>query len=81
MKISPVITAILAVAITVTVIGCRKRSVSNELKEFSTSFDLQNLEPFLARVSALIPEGFSGVEIEKIVESVKNMKPDEEREL
>jgi hypothetical protein len=80
MKIIAIIILILTVAIIVTVIGCRKRNVSSELKEFSTSFNLQNLQPFLSKISDVITKGFSDAEINEIVTSVNRMKPDEQRE-
>ena len=47
----------------------------------STHFDLDTLEPFLVRVSELIPSGFGDMEIAQVLGTVERLKPHEEDEL
>ena len=44
------------------------------------NFDMENLEPFLLRVTNFVPEGFGQSEVSKVMAMVKSMAPDEEKE-
>ncbi len=47
----------------------------------STHFDLDTLEPFLVRVSELIPSGFGDMETAQVMGTAERLKPNEEDEL
>ena len=47
----------------------------------STHFDLDTLEPFLVRISELIPCGFGDMEIAQVLGTAERLKPHEEDEL
>ena len=47
----------------------------------SLRFDLDTLEPFLVRVSELIPCGFGEREIAQVVGTMERLKPNEDDEL
>jgi hypothetical protein len=47
----------------------------------STHFDLDTLEPFLVRVSGLIPCGFGDMEIAQVLGTAERLRPHEEDEL
>ena len=44
-------------------------------------FDLDTLEPFLVRVSEMIPGGFGDMEIAQVLGTAERLKPGEEDEL
>jgi len=79
MKILAIV-ILLIVAVAVPVMGCRKKRASSDLHESSMGFDMQNLQPFLVRVSHIVQEGFTDSEIEAVMSAVKNMKPDEQKD-
>ena len=47
----------------------------------STHLDLDTLEPFLVRVSEMIPSGFGDMEIAQVLGTAERVKPHEEDEL
>jgi len=53
--------------------------VGVELKEASTSFDLEHVAPFLDRVVKMIDSGFGPKERNVLVQMVSSMKVEEER--
>lgn len=78
MKILTIV-IVLVVAIVV-VVGCKQKSASSKLQESSMNFDMQNLQPFLLRVSHIVQAGFTESEIEIIMSSAKNMKVDQQND-
>lgn len=60
--------------------GCdSERSEISDLSEASTNFDLENVRPFLLRVSKRV-EGFGTAEIDTVVREITEMPVDGERE-
>ena len=47
----------------------------------STHFDLDTLEPFLVRVSDIIPSGFGDMEIAQVLGTAERLRPHQEDEL
>ena len=52
-----------------------------EGEESSANFDLENIGPFLGRLSAFIESGFGANEIQKVCRAVDEMEHDEQREM
>jgi hypothetical protein len=59
----------------------RKKLDAVQLQESSSSFDMENLEPFLQRVMKLIPQGFTLREVSQVIEMAKTMAHEEEKEI
>ena len=53
----------------------------DELQESSTNFDMENVRPFLQRISPLIESGFGPEQIEQVCRLAERMKHDDEQEL
>jgi|SRR5215469_16127607 len=51
------------------------------LQESSTNFDLENVRPFLQRISPLIESGFGDVQIEQVCQLAQRMEIDATEEL
>ncbi len=67
------------------VFGLRASSSSQggktrDLHESSTSFDMENLRPFLNRVSGMIDSGFGEPEIDALMDAIESMAQDQEKE-
>src|SRR6185503_9104095 len=52
-----------------------------ELQESSTNFDMENVRPFLQRISPLIESGFGAAEIQQVCQLAERMEHDAEEEL
>jgi hypothetical protein len=52
-----------------------------ELEEFSTGFDMENVRPFLNRLPPLILSGFGAGQIDQVCALAESLRHDEEREL
>lgn len=51
------------------------------LEEASMNFNMNNVKPFLQRISPLIESGFSKKEISQVQEKIEKMEPDDEYEV
>ncbi|MBT2701316.1 hypothetical protein J7E79_29100 [Bacillus sp. ISL-40] len=51
------------------------------LDEASMNFDMNNVKPFLQRISPLVESGFSTKEINQVQENLEKMEPDDEYEV
>ena len=56
-----------------------KRKAMTELMEASGEFEIEDLQPFLERVSSLVPSGFGEAEVASIVTLAQNMAVDDEK--
>ena len=45
------------------------------LKEFSTNFDLDDVKPFLEKISSKISSGFSQKEVDIVVRCIESLEP------
>ncbi|MEH7743538.1 hypothetical protein V7659_00535 [Neobacillus drentensis] len=52
-----------------------------KLDEASMNFDMNNVKPFLQRISPLVESGFSAEEINQVQEKLEKMEPDDEYEV
>ena len=52
-----------------------------ELQESSTNFDMENVRPFLQRISPFIESGFGEAQIQQVCQLAENMPHDTEKEL
>ena len=70
-------TAIIAIFLLLaSVTGCTKEPVALDvsgLKEASTSFDQENVAPFLARVASLFKSGFGSKEATVLADSINDL--------
>ncbi len=48
-----------------------------ESRETSTNFDLEEVQPFLKRIAALVDSGFGPSEIDGLMKKAKKLKPDQ----
>ena len=55
--------------------------VAQEFHESSTSFDIENVRPFLIRVSGMIDSGFEEAEVDQVMDAVGSLALDQETEL
>ena len=59
--------------------GGGKGKAMTELVEASGEFEIEDLQPFLERVSLLVPSGFGEAEVASIVTLAQNMAVDDEK--
>lgn len=64
--------------------GCTIKSamfakLDGENQESSANFDIENVRPFLQRISQLIESGFNEPQIEQVFQLAEHMKIDEEK--
>jgi hypothetical protein len=52
---------------------------SKGLEEWSSNFDLEDVEPFLARVSSHVESGFGALQIQRLVKRIAAMKVESDR--
>jgi hypothetical protein len=52
-----------------------------KLDEASMNFEMNNVKPFLQRISPLVESGFSVEEINQVQEKLEQMKPEDEYEV
>jgi hypothetical protein len=57
------------------------RGKPEKIGEFSTSFDLKNVRPFLERLRPIIASGFGGPQIDEVSKLASTLKHDQEQEL
>lgn len=54
---------------------------NNELQESSTNFDLENVRPFLQRISPFIESGFGPAQIDQVCRLAERMEHNDEQQL
>jgi hypothetical protein len=52
-----------------------------KLDEASMNFEMNNVKPFLQRISPLVESGFSAKEINQVQDKLEKMEPDDEYEV
>jgi len=52
-----------------------------ELHESSTSFDMENVRPFLIRVSGMIDSGFGETEVDQVMDAIESLALEQETDL